>query len=64
MDRIEFLSDLTDLFNKYSIDNEANTADYLLADYTVNLLKELRDLNNRMQVHKIIKPSLETLNYE
>ncbi len=64
MDNPSFLSDLADLFNKYSIDNEANTADYLLADYTVNLLKELRDLNNRIELHKIVKPSLETLNYE
>lgn len=33
-----FKNELTQLINKYSIDAEANTPDYLLAEYVVDVL--------------------------
>jgi hypothetical protein len=64
MDNPGFLSDLADLLGKYEIDKETKTLDILLANYIINQLYAFRELNNRIELHQILEPSLETLNYE
>jgi hypothetical protein len=64
MDNPSFLSDLADLLGKYEIDKETKTLDILLANYIINQLYAFRELNNRIELHQILEPSLETLNYE
>lgn len=64
MDNIMFSSELSDLLSKYGIDKEVKTLDILLANYLINQLHAFKDLNNRIELHKILEPSLETLNYE
>jgi hypothetical protein len=64
MDNIMFSSELSDLLSKYGIDKEVKTLDILLANYLINQLHAFKDLNDRITLHKILEPSLETLNYE
>jgi len=36
---MEFKKELTDLINKFSLDNKCNTPDYILCDYIVNCIE-------------------------
>lgn len=36
----KFLRELTDLINKYSVENESNTPDFILAKYLCGCLNE------------------------
>lgn len=64
MENISFKNELSDLLNKYKVDQEIGTLDILLVNYIISQLQSLKELNNRIEMRKIIKPSLETLNYE
>lgn len=45
MDNIDsFQQDLTRLINKYSLEGDSDTADFIIADYLVNCLVNLNSL--------------------
>lgn len=45
--KLSFRRDLIDLINTYSIDNETETQDFLLADYIMDSIDSYDRLNHR-----------------
>ncbi|HYT41504.1 MAG TPA: hypothetical protein VEP90_04115 [Methylomirabilota bacterium] len=41
-----FVKELEDLLNKYSQDNEANTPDFILAEYLTSCLRAFKNAQN------------------
>lgn len=53
----EFFVELTSLINKYSLENDSNTADYILAKYMITCLEAFNQGVNRRD--KQDSPKLE-----
>jgi len=48
-ENVEFITELTQLFNKYSIENESNTPDYMLTDYILGCLENYNRIINKRE---------------
>lgn len=45
-----FESELTDLLNRHSMENESNTPDYLLAEFLIGCLKNWNKVTQKREV--------------
>ncbi len=49
MNEIDFQRELTQLINKYSIENYSNTPDFILAEYLINCLEAYNNAVNKRE---------------
>jgi hypothetical protein len=48
----EFKKELSILLNRYSVDNEVNLPDFILAETVVNYIKNIRELQTNIYNHE------------
>jgi hypothetical protein len=52
---MEFKKELTDLINKFSLDNKCNTPDYILCDYILNCIENYYNTTRKKDEYSKIK---------
>ena len=55
----ELKGELEHLLNKYGVDNELNTPDFILVEYLIQTLDTYRDIQNRVEMHHDLVESLQ-----
>lgn len=56
-----FRSELVDLINRYSLENNSDTPDFILADYLIDCLEVFNAYTNRRATWYKSKPNLDRL---